>query len=889
MDMTVKEAVPALRPGGIEMSNEFSDVFAAAPARERTDDNPFAGILEKSRNLMCERLEDAVADMLDGAHEFLTNLMMDTYDREERCLYEEAREVATKKRDIIEEHFRSNYLADFQRRCERARKIGQPTKASDFSLDDLELVGEEDLEETLRFNDMANKLRAYCEDELNALDQRVGVLLGDASLETKDNPFSPNTICDAFKLACRKLEVELKQRKVLLKLFDDHVLDDIRSVYKAVNALLVRHSILPQIRYGFARASEPSPAPAAVPQLPHEAAEAALAPGASSASIAASAGADLFSLLQNLVAANVANVARVGTPVVPGGPGLAAAVVGQGTSLGTGGQVLGVPLAAAAAPVSAVPVAAVPLQPADPNSFPNLDALDAQAVPVAVQGPVGVLQGGALLTTLTRIQRGDLQGIESPGKLGEVMVAGTGATTVCAVPTNVLHEIKSSSVGAGMGQLDLMTLDIIAMLFDVLFDDPKVPTGIKGLIGRLQIPVLKVAVADKSFFSHKTHPARQLLDAMGEVAMRLPADFSDSDPLFAQIEAIIQELMEGFGESLDIFDAVRGRLLALLAEEDKRIEAHTQVEVKRVEELENLSFSRSVAEMEMQARMQGKDVPAVVVEFLAQQWIKLLLLVHVKEGIESEAWVQGLETVDQLLWSIEPKSGLEERRKLAATVPKLVKQLTEGLKRASVEDGVRTTFFGELMKLHTRVISAAVLPAAPAPKLQLVSSAPAPADKAASPPAADGNAQPQGSLDFTAPLTVPNPFGGGEVKVDALSLDFTSDAAAGARARREASVRRALENLQMGEWMEFRDPENESSRRAGRLIFISPRKTRYLFAVDRAGKEIIECSRAEITRLLRLGEAVKLDAPPEESLFDRIMHGVLSKLKLPTRTPALAA
>lgn len=872
------------------MSPDHSDVFAAAPARDQTDDNPFGGILEKSRNLMCERLEDAVADMLDGAHEVLTNLMMDTYNREERCLYEEAREVATKKRDIIEEHFRTNYLADFQRRCERARKIGQPAKVSDFSLDDLELVGEEDLEETLRFNDMANKLRAYCEDELNALDQRVGVLLGDASLETKDNPFSPNTICDAFKLACRKLDVDLKLRKVILKLFDDHVLDDIRSVYKAVNALLVRHSILPQIRFGLARSADPSPTPASMPQMPHEAAEAALAPGASTATIAASAGADLFALLQNLVAANVVNVTRMGPPGGGGGPGVAASVIGQGTSLGTGGQVLGVGVPISAMPMGGVPVSAVAMQPGDPNDLPSLDALTAEGVPVAVQGSIGVLQGGALLTTLTRIQRGDLQGIETPGRLGEVMTVRAGSAAVGAVPTNVLHEIKSSSVGTGMGQLDLMTLDIIAMLFDVLFDDPKVPTGIKGLIGRLQIPVLKVSIADKSFFSHKAHPARQLLDAMGEVAMRLPADFSDTSPLFAQLEAIIQELVEGFSDSLDIFDSVRERLRGLLLEEDKRIEAQTQVEAKRVEELENLSFSRSVAEMEIQARIQGKDIPAVVVEFLAQQWLKLLLLVHVKEGIESEDWKQGLETVDQLLWSIQAKSGLEERRALAATVPKLVKALTEGLKRASIEDSVRMAFFGELMKLHTKAISAAALSAMQVPAQAVASPAqPASVRIAATGESESADAPAQSSLDFTAPLTVTNPFGGGEVKVDPLNLDFTSEAAAGARARREASVRRALENLQMGEWMEFRDPDNESARRAGRLIFISPRKTRFLFAVDRAGKEIIECSRAEMTRRLRQGEAVKLDEPPEESLFDRIMHGVLSKLKLPARTPALAA
>ena len=41
-----------------------------------------------------------------------------------------------------------------------------------------------------------------------------------------------------------------------------------------------------------------------------------------------------------------------------------------------------------------------------------------------------------------------------------------------------------------------MTLDIVARLFDQLFDDPKIPLGAKGLIGRLQIPMLKVAIAE---------------------------------------------------------------------------------------------------------------------------------------------------------------------------------------------------------------------------------------------------------------------------------------------------------------------------------------------------------------------------------------------------------
>ena len=100
---------------------------------------------------------------------------------------------------------------------------------------------------------MAARLRRYCEEELVALDQRMGVLLGDADLQADASPFSPQAICDAFKLTCRDIESDVKVRMVFVKLFDDHVLDDVRSIYKAVNTLLVQNSILPKIRYSMSR------------------------------------------------------------------------------------------------------------------------------------------------------------------------------------------------------------------------------------------------------------------------------------------------------------------------------------------------------------------------------------------------------------------------------------------------------------------------------------------------------------------------------------------------------------------------------------------------------------------------------------------------------------
>src|SRR5262249_23743864 len=237
--------------------------------------------------------------------------------------------------------------------------------------------------------------------------------------------------------------------------------------------------------------------------------------------------------------------------------------------------------------------------------------------PGAVGGAVVQLQGPELQSSLTRIQLGDLSGVQG-GSLAAAAASGPGTT-------NVLRELKATSVGAGMGSLDLMTLDIIAMLFDQLFDDPKVPNGVKGLIGRLQIPMLKVAIADKSFFSTKTHPARRLLDTLGDVASRLPADFGPADPLFKRLETLLEELVGGFHDNLDIFVTVRERVEALIAEEEQRAEQNAQAAAKRVEETEKLAIAKRSAEVEVKARVQAHSLPASVLDFLVHHWLKVLL------------------------------------------------------------------------------------------------------------------------------------------------------------------------------------------------------------------------------------------------------------------------
>ena len=277
----------------------------------------FEHLLEECRDLTRERLSQSLAAMLQKAGDTLWELSKATQDRDTQKLYMEAKEKLLPRREVMEERFHVRYLTEFNNRAGQVRKAKPSfSEYTDTSLE-LGLVGEDDLNESLKVNEMAGKLRGYCEEELVALDQRVGVLIGDANLQADNNPFSPQAICDAFKHASRDIEPDVRIRMVIIRLFDDHVLDDIRSIYKAVNALLVQRSILPKLRFGLSRNQEAGGAPPA----------AGVAVGVRAGAASAGAGnatpggeQDLFSVLQSLIAANAKAMGQPGAGAAGAAP-----------------------------------------------------------------------------------------------------------------------------------------------------------------------------------------------------------------------------------------------------------------------------------------------------------------------------------------------------------------------------------------------------------------------------------------------------------------------------------------------------------------------------------------------------------------------------------------
>ena len=743
------------------------------PSTVMKDPSAFEGLIDQCRILACEQLDRMIAGMLDKSDEALSKLATNIQGSERKTIYLEAKEIAGSKRSEFMQLFRSLFVAEFQQRTKNGKKTNGSFSDAYFSPNKISLVTDYDRDETIHFNQMAAKIRSICEDEISALDQRVGVLLDDPDLNSHENPFSAQAICNAYKNTCRELMDSIELREIFHKLFDDYVLQAIGPVYKAINDLLVQKSILPKIRYGAPRNDNMT--------LRKKKGQDSVKTGVDEPPPQ-----DMFTMLQKLMTS-------VGSGGGGGGGGSGGAQGAPGSGTGIGG------------------------------------------------GPV--LEGAALIRSLTMLQ---LDGLAALGA-GAALPTGDGGASGT---TNVLQELKSSSIGSNLGQIDAMTLDIVAKLFDQIFDDPNIPLGAKGLIGRLQILMLKVAISDKELFSQKSHPTRQLLNTLAEISIRLPTNFNDESKLFGEIESILRELILGYHEDVAIFHTAREDLIQLAAREDQRIKDESSAATERVLREEALAVAKSYAQEQVRVRVQANPLPGAVLEFLIEQWLKLLILIHVRRGTTSDAWTKAIETMDQLIWSVQPKQSSEERRQLAAAVPPLLKRVTAGLKAAQVEDDIRGHFFDELMTLHTERLTSrpagATLPAL-----------------AANSPAA--------TLDFSSSITVRNPFGNGQVQVNALDQDHEE---ATALVSPDAADPEAM---MPGDWFKWTEPGSEESRPVC-LIFVTPRKTRYIF-LDRGEKDYIECTRNEVNRRLRTGEAVLMEEDPEVPFFERIMGGVISKIR----------
>ena len=87
------------------------------------------------------------------------------------------------------------------------------------SADTLSLVGNDDLEEQVAFNAMTTKAKAHFQGPLLQLQARFTEIYPDATEQEPVNPMAPEHLCSAFTEAIQALDIQIRERLILLKQF----------------------------------------------------------------------------------------------------------------------------------------------------------------------------------------------------------------------------------------------------------------------------------------------------------------------------------------------------------------------------------------------------------------------------------------------------------------------------------------------------------------------------------------------------------------------------------------------------------------------------------------------------------------------------------------------
>ena len=767
-----------------------------------------AKILDDCRDLAIHRLLLSFASMLDHVSDHLMARAGNSDIRDDQLLFLDAREVLRTER--------SNLMTEFEKQLRLqvdAGVKGDPIKKADFSTLDagkLTLVDTMAMDESIVSGNIVRVVENLCHDELLEFNRAVGYLLGRPEMETATNPLAPLAIVHAFTEALRSIKGDQRIKYTILKELNQSSLGDINTIYADLNRHLESLHVVPRTRSSVPHRAAGRPGD----RKPGADGQPA---GAQPQEAAAGAGGeiDMMAMLQRLASRGF-GLTRLRQPGMP-----------QGMPLG-GIQV-------------------PPAGPGMPGGFQMPASGDGGEMPLSI----GQFGGPRILVTqelgdaLSRLQQG-----ESGFDVGGVPVQFAG------VPEgmhNVLRDLQESPLGAKANQLEAMTIELVAMLFDFIFETKDLPDSIKVLIGRLQIPVLKAAMLDGAFFSKKSHPSRLMVNALAHAGIGWSPAMGSEDPLYKKVEQIVHRVLDEFTDDVYLFETLRKDLEAFLAEEEKNAETTIQSTADEINQRDRQEIARMVARSEIEKRLEAQTVPNFLGSFLRDYWINVLAQLHL-QGEESETWVLGLTTLDDLVWSVQPKRTGDQRRKLVAMLPNLLKRLHRGLQNVAWEPGEREQFMANLVEAHAASVKPS-LASVPMPTTAVAEAAAAAAEEASAKGDSATAAKARALADAMAPAPPPPPPP--EPAVEIVQDHFAELAA----------------SLERGMWIEF---EGEDGQLAfAKLAWVSPLRGTYLFT-NRQGQKAVSLTADELADRFRKDRARLVEAEP---LIDRAFVSMMASLE----------
>jgi hypothetical protein len=735
---------------------------------------------------ICTRtLADSLSATLDEYEHELPRQATRTRSGEQgRRWFESLREVK-RARDEVAPRFLANIedaLARFDERSD-GRGAMQGQDGMQHTVGELSLVETGDLELSLAAQEIATRSEIRQSLALLDLGHRFGVLAGQPAFEAERMVLGPAHLLRALRAAGNCLDLPAEHRVLFCHAFDRVTLSAIGTFYSALNTFLVEHRILRHLR-----------------------AHAPIRPRSKSGSAEEQA---------------PANTARPRSDSAAPPPLPPARIPSPGSDAGN-----------------------------DPELFTTLRELLAgrQRAPRAHIGPAPLARGYVPSAEEVQSVLGRLQSkpaAPEPEEAGS-KIAQRPVTQLRQELLDQLHQFAPPGQRLQLDAEDSDTIDLVGMLFDYIEKSAPANGSTQKLMTQLQVPMLRVALRDKSFFSQGSHPARLLLNAIAETGIHWIDDSEgEADPvLLKKMHLVIERLNAEVVGDLSLIDRMLGDLSQHVQTLAHKAEVSERRLVDATKGREKLGLARETASNAIAARVAGAKPGRLLRTMLEQAWTDVLALTLLRHGESSEAYRKQLEVADQLIAA----GGGNRSQPAVATL------------RHEVEKGL-----GQVGFHHDEIQAVVRHLLAPGEVAQ------------------EDDQPSQTQIAVRLKSKTPLGLSAGEEK--------PLQAAAARRASlqlnpAELQMLERLQGLPFGTWFEVAtNQQGDRARRklswystiTGRCLFVNPR-----------GARAFERTLEQLAREIVRGQA-NIAAPEKESLVDRAWNAIVASLRQVTRQAPAAA
>lgn len=388
-----------------------------------------------------------------------------------------------------------------------------------------------------------------------------------------------------------------------------------------------------------------------------------------------------------------------------------------------------------------------------------------------------------------------------------------------------------------IGRLEKETMGLVQMLFRYILREQGLAEPFRELIGRMQVPVLKMALLDEQFLVEKRHPARRLLNELVAVASEWQTGdvLVGDEPLLNFMRGTIDRIQNQFDSNPDVFKDALADFTSFVDKEKRRAAVLERRTIDAEDGKARAEQARKTVAAEIQLRTMAYHLPELALALINGPWSNVLFVTGLKYGFTSAEWNEQLRVLTDLVWSVQPCAGRSDRQKLIRLIPDLIARLRRGLDSISYNPFEVAELFTGLEEIHLARIRGELLAHEQPPEESV-----AEAESGAAKPVAPTPEQ----------MTVPP-----ELPADDPHMVMVN-------------------GLAQGAWFDLEEGEGKDLLRCRLAAFIRP-TGKYIF-VNRNGIKVAEKTRIELALAMKTGHMRALD---HSMLFDRALESVVTSLR----------